>query len=118
VRAFARVGVANPDVEQIGFYTGLGVVLDRVLLPNLDNRLGVAIAVARNGHAYRDLQASLGEAVNDHETAIEVTWRFQMNPWLAVQPDLQYVVNPGTSPGIADALVVGVRFDVVRGLAF
>ncbi|EIL96216.1 carbohydrate porin, partial [Rhodanobacter sp. 115] len=28
------------------------------------------------------------------ETAYELTWRYRLNPHLALQPDLQYIVHP------------------------
>jgi carbohydrate-selective porin OprB len=31
--------------------------------------------------------------------------------WLAVQPDIQYVINPNGSDDIDDALVLGVRLE-------
>ena len=36
----------------------------------------------------------------------------QLQPWLEVQPDLQYVVHPGTDPALDDALVAGVRLEI------
>ena len=38
---------------------------------------------------------------------------FQVPPWLAIQPDIQYVINPGTSKSVDDALVIGTRFEIV-----
>jgi porin len=36
----------------------------------------------------------------------------RVTEWLTVQPDVQYVVNPGTDPALDDALVVGLRFEI------
>jgi carbohydrate-selective porin OprB len=30
-------------------------------------------------------------------------------PWFSVQFDAQYIINPGTDPAVADALLVGLR---------
>ncbi len=51
------------------------------------------------------------------ETLIEATYQAQINRWWQVQPDIQYVINPGAGipdpaePGrrLANELVVGVR---------
>lgn len=117
VRAFARIGLANATVEQVGLYAGAGLVLNRVLFPQLENSLGIAIASARNGRAYRNLQASVGEPATSRETTVELTWQVKVNEWLVVQPDIQYVINPGTSAGVADALVPGVRLTLARAIA-
>lgn len=32
-----------------------------------------------------------------HETGLEIDYRIQLLPWLAVTPDLQYIVEPGAA---------------------
>jgi porin len=58
----------------------------------------------------------LGTPYATNETVVEATYLYQAAPWLALQPDAQYVVNPGagipTTPGgqqLKNAFVVGVR---------
>jgi porin len=41
-----------------------------------------------------------------------VTYFAQLNSWLALQPDLQYVIHPNTDPQLRDAVVVHLRFEV------
>ncbi|MDA8095130.1 MAG: carbohydrate porin [Betaproteobacteria bacterium] len=41
------------------------------------------------------------------ETIIEATYRYQATPWLELQPDVQYVLNPGG--GVANPNVPGQR---------
>jgi carbohydrate-selective porin OprB len=36
----------------------------------------------------------------------------QLAPWLALQPDLQIVGNPGLNRQLKDAVVAGVRVDM------
>ena len=43
------------------------------------------------------------------ETAIELFHKFKLHPLLRVQPDVQYIVNPGCAD--RDALTVGLRFE-------
>lgn len=40
------------------------------------------------------------------ETALELTYKAQLNPWLAVQPTLQHIINPQS--GSPDATVLGM----------
>ena len=47
--------------------------------------------------------------VDEFELAIEVTYAAVVTSWLSVQPDLQYIINPGTDPSRDDALLLGVR---------
>lgn len=43
------------------------------------------------------------------ETAFELFYKLQLAPWLSVQPDVQYFVNPGATSGADDAWLVSLR---------
>ena len=47
----------------------------------------------------------------DYEMIIEFSYNIHVAKWLAVQPDLQYVINPNGTDDIDDALVLGVRIE-------
>ena len=54
-----------------------------------------------------------------NETVFEATYQFQATPWAQIQPDLQFVHNPGggianpnTGGKVDDALVAGLRVNV------
>ena len=47
-----------------------------------------------------------------HETILEATYKIQLKEWLTLQPDVQYIFNPGASEKADNALVAGVRFNV------
>ena len=40
---------------------------------------------------------------------IEVAHRFQLTPWSYFQPDIQYVIDPGGTGDIPNALVIGAQ---------
>jgi porin len=65
--------------------------------------MGVGVASAHLCRQLRWMEGISGE------TTWEMFYRVQLTPWLAVQPDLQYVVNPG---GVGEnALAAGLRLD-------
>ena len=99
-----RVGVAKSAINPIGVYWGGGVTYG-----GDDSRLGLAFAHARLG----DPALRAGEGDRRAETNIELTWAVRLNDRLTVQPDVQYIFNPGWAAGRADALVVGLRFGAV-----
>jgi porin len=109
---YLRIGFANPHVERLGRYVGGAIVYEDGLLPGRDDSIGVAIGVARNGSDYRDGMTAAGLATTAAEYALEATWRIPFGRHLALQPDLQYVIDPGTDPGTPDALVFILRVDV------
>jgi len=67
--------------------------------------LAVARAIASN-------VAAIDEGRANTETVIEATYARQLTPWLSVQPDVQYVINPGAGPETRNALVMGVRVSI------
>jgi len=103
---FGRIGTANDDINPIARYQGLGLVYTGALPGRDADRLGLAIGRIENGEDYR---RALG--LDARETHMEFTYRAQILPWLAVQPDIQYVVNPGTDSALENALVLGVRIE-------
>jgi porin len=50
--------------------------------------------------------------VNPAEIAIELSYLAQVAPWLAVQPDLQYVIYPNTDPNLRNAMVAQFRIEM------
>jgi len=50
-----------------------------------------------------------GGHLAESEKVIEVAHRFQLTPWSYFQPDLQYVIDPGGTGDIPDALVIGAQ---------
>ncbi len=111
--AWLRYGLANPAVHRFGAYVGSGIVLTGLLRE--DDQLGLAMARAVNGDYYRMVQSLQGAATNAAETNLELAWRVPLRKWLAIQPDVQYVFNPGTDPTLKDALVVGIRVELSGG---
>ena len=101
--AWIRVGLANAEINPIGTYVGGGAVYTGVWRD--DDQLGLAIAHASFGGPARRAFGLEGA-----ETVAELTYSLPINDNIAIQPDVQYVWNPGGDPTISNALVVGIRF--------
>ena len=50
-----------------------------------------------------------GAGIQKYEVALELTYIVQATRWLQVQPDLQYIVSPGGTGKIPNALVLGFQ---------
>ncbi len=111
--AFIQLGFADEDRNQIASYYGFGLYY-RGLIPGRNNDItGLAVAHARNSDSFMNFSRdSEGINVKRAETAIELTYRTNLYPWLTIQPDIQYVINPGMNPGIDDALIAGARLEI------
>ena len=93
-------------------FVGAGLTWGRFFPGREDDRLGLLVAAAFAGDELRDARNAEGLATERHETTIELTYRFQVTDWLALQPDFQYVINPGLEPELDNAVVLGLRFEV------
>ncbi|HML95861.1 MAG TPA: carbohydrate porin [Thermodesulfobacteriota bacterium] len=95
-------GTLAPDEEINTFpYFLSGGMLYEGLIPGRDN--DVAAFGAAYGILSRDIEGQ------DFEIALEWTYAYQLYPWLALQPDVQWIINPGGTGEIPDALVAGVQ---------
>ena len=109
--AVLRVGHADPRFNSFRDSLQLALAWQGGLLGREGEVFGVAVAHARHGEEARIAGAAAGEPLRRDETVFELTWKFPVAPRLTLQPDLQYIVHPGSVPGRRDALVAGVRFD-------
>ena len=112
VAAFLRAGHADDRYNQFDFYVGTGATMSGFLATRPDDELGLAIAVAMTGDGFEASRAAESLPTDHHETAIELTWRAPITDWLTLQPDVQYIINPGTDPGLDNALTISLRFEL------
>lgn len=111
--SYIRAGWADEDVNQIEYYLG-GAFVYTGLFPTRDlDVMGFGISVGFNGDKFKTVQRQAGSPVRNQEVALEWTYRAQIFPWLAVQPDVQYIINPATDPSIDNVLVAGFRYESV-----
>lgn len=100
--AWVRGGIAADAVNPIGLYLGAGATYGTD-----DRKVGLAIAYAQLGNPAQQA-ASLRRA----ETAVELTYAHRVHPRVLLQPDVQYVINPGWDPSLDNALVAGIRVHI------
>ncbi len=108
---FGRAGMADPRVNR--FFQGFaGGLVYTGLFPGRNfDQTGIGAAAALNGKYFKRGQRKAGEPVDTAEITLELAHAFFVNSNLIVQPDLQYVINPGTVQGRSNALVVGIRLE-------
>jgi porin len=99
-----RAGTAQKSINEIGEYIGGGITLNNF---SGDDILGFAFASALASDA-----VSNDRAFEKHETTLELSYSIQINPWLRLQPDIQYVINPGISSEIDSATIIMLRAEI------
>lgn len=104
---FLQAGGAPSNINLIDFYIGGGLNYQGLIPKRNDDSLGVAFAHA----SLSDKLDGAQEHVR-HETTIELTYRAVVNEYFSLQPDLQWIINPGADPDLNNALVVGIRCEL------
>ena len=95
---------APSDRNEIERYYGAGLVYTGLIPGRDEDVIGLGVASAHLSRRLRPLEGKT------QETAIELFYKAPLLPWLTVQPDVQYILNPGGDG--KDALAVGVRFEI------
>jgi porin len=111
--------VLAPDqsINRMPFFIDGGLVY-RGLIPRRDNDVaGFAVMYGRFSDDLRRAQRSMRRAglaspIQQYELVLEWTYAIQATPWLTVQPDVQYIVRPGGSGAVPNALVLGTQLSV------
>jgi len=111
---FLQVGIGDNRVNRFGSYLGAGLTVTGPFEARSTDEIGLGLAYARNGSHYTRAQTAQGLPVENAEKSIELTYLMQLNSWLALQPDVQYIINPNTQiPALSNALAVQLRFEVM-----
>jgi porin len=108
---FARFGYANSDLNELGNFWSLGFQYQGPIDGRDCDVLGLGFARgifsdyagANDGAGYTD----------DCENALELYYNTQIAPWLNISPSVQYISNPGGNRAVSDAVVLGLRVQMI-----
>ncbi|MEJ2170448.1 MAG: carbohydrate porin, partial [Desulfobacterales bacterium] len=87
LRAFLEYGRTQSSVKMIDCHTGGGLAWQGPFAARPKDVVGVSPQFA-----HISSQAGLPKP---YELAIETFYRLKVNGWIEIQPDLQYITNPG-----------------------
>ena len=108
---FAGVTVAPTAINPFPLFLLAGLVYHGPFPGRDRDTLGVSVAY---GKFSSDLQRSQRLAprttgVQRFEMVSELTYQYEVTPHLILQPDIQYIVRPGGTGRIPNALVIGLQ---------
>ena len=108
--AFVQFGIAPKKCNRINSYSGIGLVYHGVFKKRSSDDLGIAIGIA-------SLESSLKQEESFHyysnnESVIELTYKAIVNSQFSFQPDFQYVINPGGTNSMKNALTCSLRLRI------
>lgn len=109
---FQRIAFTAPDRNIVDLYFDTGLTY-KGLIPRRDkDTVGMAFGYAQLSNGARDSLAHEGASPVGAEMGLEFTYQAAITPWFVVQPDLQYVINPGVTSDLGNALVIGCRVSI------
>ena len=109
---FFRYGRAEKDVNTFDYSTSIGLRVRGLIAGRADDFFGIAATISNASKKFQLAQKSLGIDIPGNETAVEVTYRAQLKPWLVIQPNVQVIVNPGLAPDVKNATVIGLQCEI------
>ncbi|MCU0433081.1 MAG: carbohydrate porin [Bacteroidia bacterium] len=102
---FGQIAYAPTQSNMTDFYVGFGFNY-RGVWHGRNDQLGIAYAHSRISNAWRSMP---GAPADTFESVIEITWKEPLGEHFFVQPDFQYIINPGLNPANKNACVGTVR---------
>jgi len=112
LRGFFRIGFADSNASRVDYSWSSGMVYTGLIPQEEKGQLGFTVSQAHNSNRYLDSLQALGLDADKEETLFEFTYHAPILPWLSVQPDAQYIVNPDTVGDTKNAMVIGSRVEV------
>ena len=130
---FTRVmGTPQGERNFLSFSANVGVTYHDPFANRPDDTFAVGMGYAKVSTSVTDADLDAAQAahvvdptlynpIRHDETFIEATYQYQLRPWWQVQPDLQYVFDPGggvidpnnPTNRVKNELVLGVRTNVL-----
>ena len=123
INLFARVmGAPQADRNLVTFSLNAGLTFHEPFLHRDDDTFGIGMGYTRVSGAAAALDTATAAYTSTFvparggETYLEVTYQYQVAPWCQLQPDIQYVFNPGGGIANPNASTQRVRNEMVLGL--
>jgi porin len=118
--AFARAGVSPLERSFLEVVADGGLVWQG-LIPTRDEDVfgvgGVYARVSRDIRRSEELDAEVNgteyPAFSSHESVLEAFYTVKLADWWTLQPDVQWIFNPGGNESVPDAVVLALRTSVV-----
>jgi porin len=105
---FCRVGFMPPELGFVSRYVDAGFNYNGLFEGRNEDIFGVGITHSGISREANRMNGQGGSHYTS-ETLIEVTYAAKLFPWLTLQPDFQYIVNPGATFSARNATVIGLR---------
>jgi porin len=106
---FTRLGYMPEDFGFVSRYVEGGFNYNGLFPGRNDDIFGVGVTHSGISRDASQRSVRVGGPGYTSETLIEVTYAAKVAAWLTLQPDFQYIVNPGATGQTRNAVVIGMR---------
>ncbi len=106
---FGGVSYANQNTNMMPFYAFGGLIYTGLFPRRDDDTTGFSVSYGRVSSALAKTQRVQGDAVQTSETIMEFNYAVHVTKWFTFQPNVQYVVRPGGTGTIPNAVVLGLQ---------
>ncbi|HSY42642.1 MAG TPA: carbohydrate porin, partial [Candidatus Acidoferrum sp.] len=121
INFFARaMGTPLEDRNLLDFSMNAGFTFHEPIPHRGDDTFGIGMGYAKVSSGASDLDRDTGGIpVRSGETFVEMTYQYELTPWCELQPDFQYVFNPGGGVNddagnrVKDEAVFGIRMNII-----
>jgi porin len=101
------------EISIVPFQVNLGFNYKGLFPSRDDDRTLLHFIYGHLSHDYARNVRLAGKGDPDSEKVIELAHRFQITKWSYFQPDLQWVIDPGGTGRIPNALVIGAEMGLI-----
>lgn len=120
VYAFARAGAGPQERSFFEVVVDGGLTWQGLIPTRNEDVAGMGIVYARISRDIvrrerldAEVNGTEYPAYSSHETVLEAFYTLQLAKWWTVQPDVQWIFNPGGNESVPDAVVAIIRTSVV-----
>jgi len=99
---FIQWGISLNKLNPLKSYRGFGLVYQGIFSEMDDDIFGFALANAIFSNSHK---SKFTHGVLKNETTLELSYEFVFNNKFSLKPNFQYIINPGSTPNINNALI-------------
>jgi len=114
VAIFGRVIGAPADRNLIDFYADTGLTFSGMIPGRPADSFAIGFAYTGISDRVNGFDVDFGEPVaRNYEALIEICYTYEIKPGWSLQPDFQYIWQPGSNvAGVDDAAILGARTSI------
>lgn len=104
---FGRMAFAPPDRTLADFYFDTGFAYTGLIPTRDTDVLGLGFAYGQVSSGARKIPTFRNSYGDGYQMVFELTYQARVTPWMTIQPDVQFIISPGSSLNFDNAVVLG-----------